>query len=548
MNAMHSLLKRQLKRFSMDPNSIPEECRGLVEAVNTAYHQSDDDRNMLERSLDLSSQELLQANSELRSIFQAFPDLLFRLDRSGRILDFKAGSSIDLYSPMDELIGKNIQNVPYPKVRELFIEGFRRVNGSQSVVSLEYDLVINGRENFYEARLLPLPDDRIIGIVRNITERKKAENDLKQSEERFRTVLENSPDPIVVYDKEGNVTYVNPAFTRVFGWEPEELLGGILDYIPDELKNQTDLMRDRIMRGETFSGNETRRLTKEGHTIDVSINMSIKRDASGDPAGSVITITDITDRKRLAVELLVAKEQAEAANRSKSEFLANMSHELRTPLHGILGFAKLSIDKIGALSRNKLLEYLTEVYTSGQRLIALLNNLLDLSKLEVGKVEYDFREEKISEIVAMILKEFQVALTDKVIEVEFLEETRSDLVMVDREKMGQVVRNLLSNAIKFSKTESRIVVETMKQSDNLLLAVKDNGVGIPAEELETVFDKFVQSSKTKTGAGGTGLGLAICREIVDDHGGAIWAENNPEGGAVFKIEIPRNHPSTTKLA
>jgi PAS domain S-box-containing protein len=184
MEQMHSLLKRQLKRHLGGLDSLPKEWQGFLDAANKAYWEFDADRSTLERSLDLSSQELLQANSEMRAVFQAFPDLFFRLDSEGMILDYKAGSTADLYLSPEKLIGKRIQDVPLENVGNKFQEAIRQVQKTNSLVSIEYSLRMEKREHFYEARLLPVLENQVIVIVRNITERKRAEEALRKSEDR----------------------------------------------------------------------------------------------------------------------------------------------------------------------------------------------------------------------------------------------------------------------------------------------------------------------------------------------------------------------------
>jgi len=178
MKQTHSLLKRQLKRYLGGQNFMPKEWQDFIEAVNNAYCQSDNDRNMLERSLELSSQELLQANSELRAIFQAFPDLFFRLDNEGTILDCKGGITTDLYIPLKNLLGKRLHGVPFEELGNKLLEAIHQARETKSIVSIEYSMRIQEQENFYEARLLPLLEDQIIAIIRNITERKRMQGEL----------------------------------------------------------------------------------------------------------------------------------------------------------------------------------------------------------------------------------------------------------------------------------------------------------------------------------------------------------------------------------
>jgi signal transduction histidine kinase len=252
----------------------------------------------------------------------------------------------------------------------------------------------------------------------------------------------------------------------------------------------------------------------------------------------VLVFQDISERRAAENALLRAKDWAEAASRAKSEFLANMSHELRTPMHAVLSFAELGERKAEA-EPLKAVHYFGRIRSSGQRLLQILNDLLDLSKLEAGKMRYDFRPLQLAAVVRDVAEEFAPLIRQQNLQLRLeLDEAVPD-VRADALRIGQVLRNLLSNAIKFSRAGG---VVCMRVGINALgrveLLVEDEGVGIPEHELGTIFDKFTQSSKTKTGAGGTGLGLAISREIVEAHHGDIRAENRQGGGARFMVVLP----------
>ena len=261
--------------------------------------------------------------------------------------------------------------------------------------------------------------------------------------------------------------------------------------------------------------------------------------------------TEIFERKQVQEKLIYAKKQAEQANMTKSQFLANISHELRTPMHGILSFSKFGIDWIDTADQDKLLHYFNQIHNSGERLLALLNDLLDLSKLESGKMEYQMTEKDLRMIVGACITEFSLTAHEKKVSLKANEPDFLTRIHCDETRIDQVMRNLMSNAIKFSPDrgtvtvsyEATVIPMGRRSTDQthikaVAVKVKDQGIGIPEEELKKVFDKFVQSSKTRTGAGGTGLGLAICAEIIRAHQGKIWAENNPEGGATFTFTLP----------
>ncbi|MBT4288257.1 MAG: response regulator [Deltaproteobacteria bacterium] len=243
----------------------------------------------------------------------------------------------------------------------------------------------------------------------------------------------------------------------------------------------------------------------------------------------------------------MAKESAVASDMAKTEFLQNISHELRTPMHGILSFSKFGIDKIDKVNKEKLLKYFTQIDTSARRLMNLLDDLLDLGQLESGKVNYTFEKDKLSNYIQYAIQEMEELTAYKSIKIEFKKPAFDDIIDFDSKKLLQVFRNLISNAIKFSPEFSVIQMELKEEETALLFSISDQGIGIPEDELHAVFDKFIQSSKTKTGSGGTGLGLAISQQIVSGHNGHLWVENNKTDGATFKLLIPRRHHKKKRI-
>lgn len=259
------------------------------------------------------------------------------------------------------------------------------------------------------------------------------------------------------------------------------------------------------------------------------------------------------------LELIHAKDEAEQANFEKSRFLANMSHELRTPMHAILSYADLTKKRV---DEEKTLRFLENITTSGKRLTRLLNDLLDLSKLEAGKLEASFKPNDLNKLVEESVAELNSLADDKALTIEVLANDKCEGVF-DEKLICQVITNLLSNAIKFSPVGGRIRLKTTsmhamlkgERKDILEFVICDQGIGIPTEELDTIFDRFIQSSKTRTAAGGTGLGLPICKEILRLHHGVIWAtspvtaedmldEDGSASGTALHIRFPVNQPET----
>ena len=256
-----------------------------------------------------------------------------------------------------------------------------------------------------------------------------------------------------------------------------------------------------------------------------------------------IAFRDISKRKKLESDLLKAKERAETSNRAKSEFLANMSHEIRTPLHGILSYSSLGIDRLESVNKAKLARYFELIGISGQRLMGLLNDLLDSAKLETGNMQFEFGLFDIRQVIKLAVSEQEILLDKK--HLVLISPSHSQTAYFDAIRVRQVFANLISNAIKFSNPDSQIVIDCQPQVNGfLLISVRDYGCGIPQDGLLSIFDKFIQNQHAHQAIPGTGLGLAICKEIITAHQGSIWAENAKGGGAIIQFTLPLKSPES----
>ena len=245
---------------------------------------------------------------------------------------------------------------------------------------------------------------------------------------------------------------------------------------------------------------------------------------------------DITRVKKLEE----AYKEVEEANRSKSEFLANISHEIRTPLQAVISFSQFGIEKVNSVDKKKLLFYYRQIFDNAQVLLTLVNELLDISKLEAGKFEFNFELVDLNGLINSVMSEFKGLLPRKNISFEYAVPPSAVMCEVDSSKIQQIIRNLLSNAIKFSYDGGEIAISLAGKNNRVRISVQDYGVGIPDGELGEVFNRFSQSSRTEDGSGGTGLGLAICEKIILAHKGRIWAESLSDSGVTFHFELPRN--------
>lgn len=362
----------------------------------------------------------------------------------------------------------------------------------------------------------------------------------KRTQEYIQRLIDVIPHPVYVKDAQGNYVLVNEAFARDRQATREDLLG--TNWLRDgrdsnfiRMVSQEDaevLAGRRVLKEEQkahpLTGKERYRVVAKGSCLDADNTPVI-----------VCAVFDVTDWRLAEARWMAAKQAADRANEAKTHFLANMSHELRTPMHAILSFARLGETRTTETGDDKLKSYFGRIVFSGERLLGLLNDLLDLSKLEAGRVRLHLRPLKLRIAVQEALSEYSALLDTRQVSIN-LQCNGHDTIEADAGLIGQVLRNLLSNAIKFSPQQSVIDIGIAPDASGqrLELGVRDRGIGIPEEELEAVFDKFYQSSKTRSGAGGTGLGLAICKEIVLAHRGEIEARNRAGGGAEFLLRLP----------
>ena len=358
-------------------------------------------------------------------------------------------------------------------------------------------------------------------------------------------LFEVSPIPMVVKDTAGRFVRVNKAWTDLTGLSTERVIGANLGRLyPPQLAAPHEVQEQMAIISGQPVNYEEQLLDSDGLPRDVMIRVMPFTDAGGQVTGVISCLTDVTEFREAAQRTLEAKNAAEHANSTKSEFLANISHELRTPLQSILGFSELG----GSRSRTdqRLHSMFGDIHGAGQRMLTLVNNLLDLTRLESTVGEIHLAPMALAPAMRSVVQELrQMALARKLALVAPLVDAQREAeaaglwAMADAFRLQQVLRNVLANAIRFAPAGSVITLGWGREGHSgLLISVRDHGPGVPADELDRIFESFVQSSRTKDGSGGTGLGLAICRKIMAAHRGRISVRNHPEGGAVFEIRLP----------
>ncbi|HXE97228.1 MAG TPA: PAS domain S-box protein [Dongiaceae bacterium] len=392
----------------------------------------------------------------------------------------------------------------------------------------------------------PILDDlgeiaRHVCVVRDISERKRAEDALRKSEAQFHSLVETSQDLIWQCDAEGRYTYLNLAWEQVFGYELDEMLGNKFSDFQTPEHAERDLLEfNRLMQGDSVERYETTYTGKSGNEIHLVFNAIFMSDENGEIVGTSGTAYDITQRKRMEEELRQAKAAAEAANTAKSRFLATMSHEIRTPMNGVIGMIDL-LQHTGLTPEQH--EYAESAKVAGIELVHLLNDILDLSKIEADKIELELADFDLQPVISdtvnllsLNARERGVKLTSAI---DFGVPTALN---GDAGRLRQILTNLIGNAIKFTPKgtvtlQTRIDAE-YERAVTLRFLVRDSGIGIAADKLEHIFEPFTQadSSTTRT-YGGTGLGLAICKKLAELMGGSIGAESIEGVGSTFWFTV-----------
>jgi PAS domain S-box-containing protein len=377
-------------------------------------------------------------------------------------------------------------------------------------------------------------------IVRDITERKKSDEQIRQSEEQFRALLESAPDAVLIADSRGIIALVNAQAERIFGYGRQEMVGQPVEMlIPEEARTgharQCEGYRGSGSARRMGVGMELNGLRKNGEEFPVEVSLSPIATANGSWVAAAIR--DISERKLVERQLVIARQKAEEANRAKSAFLAAMSHEIRTPMNSILGMS----DLLSETDLNDAQRQYVQIFRrAGANLLNLINDILDFSKIEAGHLELERTEFQLRELVDQAVELVAPKARGKGIAlVSRCSPNVPSWFAGDSTRLRQVLINLLGNAIKFTETGEVVltVQDPQPGSDDLLeFSVSDTGIGIPAEQLETVFEDFKQGdSSTTRKYGGSGLGLAISRGIVERMGGTISLASEIGKGSTFRF-------------
>ncbi|MBO6574071.1 MAG: response regulator [Rhodothermales bacterium] len=489
---MHRLLKRQIRKY-LGEGDTPEDLQAFLQAVSDAYTQYDSDRKVLSRSMDLSSSELYEANQRLTEEAANQALVLRRLKNSLR--------SLQLTESEQDLADENVL----------------------SIVTLLQD---------------------------QIDRRNAAEDALRERERKLQLILEASPDAIMLLDAAGQITSWNESASKTSGFSADEVMGQRPVAFVVEADVWEESLREAALTG--YARTEGWRRRKDGGMFWAEATTTALRDDAGRLTGYVEIARDMTERRRDEEALRLTKEAAEAASHAKSEFLANMSHEIRTPMNAVIGMTGLLEDTDLSGDQRDMVQ---TIQSSGNALLSLINDILDLSKIEAGKLTFDAERFDFQACVATTLDVFRPLVNANSVRLNLRYQAGApNWVTSDETRLRQVLFNLVGNAVKFTESGEISVAVSARAREGQVwyhVSVSDTGIGIDGAKLRSIFAPFSQVedayNRTKEG---TGLGLAISKRLVEALGGEIWVDSKVGQGSTFHFTfvVPETEQESTRNA
>ncbi|MCW5667201.1 MAG: PAS domain S-box protein [Piscinibacter sp.] len=492
------------------------------------------------RGREAARAQVVRSERELSLIVGSVQELLFRTDAQGRLTFVNAR-----WNGAAEPLGRTLASLALPgdaaALQQLFAD-----DGGQAPRSVQARLrdaqgTPGGRRYGISVTPLREPGGVLAGFAGSavdVTERWVAQQRLQAQLDFTELLLEIVPIPIALLDAQGSYLTVNRAWEQFSGRRRAEVLGRAAR----DFQTAEDAERHQAVDRELLALGGSRRyeagfLRHDGSRADLLVSKIAVPGEDGRPNRILSAFMDVSELRRAERAVGEARDAAEEASRAKSEFIANISHELRTPLQSIIGFSELGM--VRGRAHEKLAAMFTDIHASGQRMLALVNDLLDVAKIESTVGTFHLERTDLRALLREVVRELDPLLAPRQLRIQAQLAEQPLVAKVDPLRFQQAVRNILANAIKFCASGHAIdLLAEATPEGEAHIAVRDRGPGIPEAELESIFEAFVQSSQTKDGSGGTGLGLAICRKIVAAHGGRIRAENAAGGGSVFHIHLP----------
>jgi PAS domain S-box-containing protein len=521
----------------------------MCERIKGNIHELKEKKENLEGKLKVKHRELFESENYQRTIINSSLDGIMVVDEKGRFEFGNHSTFIILGWPKEELIGQFFMKVIPDDMTDFMLERWIEI---QNGLEKQYETKIKTKKGEIKNIFISHAPTEINGkrkyvvVFKDISYNKKLEQQLKQSEERYRDLFENANDPMYTIDTSGYFQSMNNSALQILGVTKEEIIGSHMSSLLTEesyaialdiLKKQIScqpfeqpiILEIICKNGEHHWGEFKSRIIKDGSKI-IGVH-GIGR--------------DITEKKKLEEQLKEyheklkkSYEELKETEKLKNEFISNITHELMTPLTSIKGYSELLYNDALGKTSFKQKGSLEVILRNSERLMSRIQDLLDIAALENDEILFNHNSVSINEIINESIQDLEPKLLTK--EIDVIKNTAiSSSIPGDKEKLLQVITNILSNAIKFTSNKGKITITVSEDQDEIKISIKDTGIGIPEDKLERVFDRFFQvDSSSSRKYGGFGLGLSICRSIVEKHNGLIWAESNGNG-STFNIALPK---------
>ena len=511
---------------------------------------------------------LQRSQEQLKATLQAIPDLVFRLNSQGEYLAIYPSEYVGNLVDIKLAIGHSIKELLPPPIAAKYSQVTQTALATNTLQTYEQDVVIDGVLRHEEVRVAPCGDHEVVFVIRDISEqqaalreRQKAAATIRKSEDRFARIANNMPGVLYQYvlhpDGSHNFIYISERCQQIFGLDADTITRDANELFRlFESEDFISLKSSILLSASTLNtwSWEGKLITPFGEKKWIQGISQPEQQANGDILWDGVVV-DISERKLMEIKLQKTVAELDRATRLKDEFLANMSHELRTPLNGILGMSEaLKQGILGTLNPNQH-HAIAMIEKSGKHLLELINDILDISKIEAGKLELYLTEVSVQELCNSSLTLVNhLAFTKQInIESNIPQQLQKTFIKVDNRRLRQVLINLLSNAVKFTHKAGKINLNVgIKPSTNLAIltpqsiyfSVVDNGIGIATDDLDKLFLPFTQiDSSLNRQYSGTGLGLALVKQIIELHGGCVEVSSQLGKGSCFTVYLPYNETS-----
>ena len=551
VNEAISEVQGQLRWFRTSLQPIHDEQGGVVSVLVNAMdiHELKTTQQELVELNRTLEQRVQERTAQVQDLYDNAPAGYHSLDADGCYLQVNQTELELLGYQRDELIGKHASLIFTPESAEFFKQTFPHFKASGQLKDVEFEVRRKDGSTFpaiVNATAIYAADGRYQAsrsTLVDITERKESERCLLESEEQNRLLFEETPVAAVLLDSSGSIVRANHAFEQLSGLPFEQILGRDARV----LGLTTPASYDQLCAARLQAGLEQQKATAVEHILTRTDGQVLEVESRIFPFqmnGSehiLVTMIDVSSYKQAEELLRLANLELERAMRLKDDFLANMSHELRTPLTGILGITEIMLTQIGGPLTPQQQKYLGLVDTSGRHLLSLINDILDLSKIEAGKTELEPESLAVGDICQASLAFVKELASKKSVALEFSCEPKQLQMMADARRLKQILVNLLSNAVKFTPSGGRVSLRAVGQVQDewVRFAVTDTGIGMSPQDLTRLFTPFTQvDSGLARSHEGTGLGLALVKKLAELHGGSVAVESELGKGSTFTVSIP----------